>query len=304
MVLSVSVLLFTQCKEDEINNANEKTEMVPVTFELSFNDSKSDFTNILPDGVINWGNDGDIERIYVGLGLTYHYYIYSEHKLMSVGELYELPGVYDEDKNKIIFSGILPGRYITNYEVCTFYYFGNNAIGDNGANVENIYDYYQTEMLMGKKIDFSKQTGDINDLGDFHIAVAKAIAIPYYDENGDFGYKFELESLENNMSIAMLDLEGETTLGGTATQLKSYTIVWDSELEKHVEVFEYEEGGTYDVSGNPGQKSFVALLPTEETVTLECSKGHCEFGGGIKRNQIYVGKVGNTIDDSLPLPWE
>lgn len=303
LALSVFVLLFSQCKKEEIRSVYEDVEMVPVTFELSMNNAKSDFTDLLPDGVINWGNDGSVERIYVGCGITHEYYVYDKQEMRNVGELYELKGTYDEDNNKIMFSGTLPGRYIMIDEVCSFFYFGNNGRAASGTNVENIY-MSSKNILAGKKMDFSKQTGNIDDLGDYHIASIKAIARAVYDGDVFAGYNFELESFENVMSVAMLDLEGETTLGGTATQLKSYSIEWDMVAQAHVERFEFVEGGTYDVTGNVGSKSFIALLPTEETVTLECSKGSCEFGQGIKRNYIYVGKVGSSIDDSLPLPWE
>lgn len=304
MILSASLLLFAQCKKDDLQSVDEEMEMVPVTFELSMNDCKSDFTDLLPDGVINWGNDGDVERIYVGVGITHEYYVYNIQENRNVGELFELQGTYDDDNNKIIFSGEMPARYLAIDEVCSFFYLGNNCKAAAGSNVENIY-MSSKNIMAGKKVDFSKQTGNIEDLGDYHIASLKAIARAVYDENNKFaGFNFELESFENVMSIAMLDLEGETTLRGTATQLKSYTIEWDMVSKSHVEKFEFVEGGTYDVTGNPGEKSFIALLPTEDPVTLECSKGQCVFGQGIKRNQVYVGKVGNSIDDSLPLPWE
>ena len=304
VIVFLTLLLFVQCKKNDYEIEREELEMIPVTFELSFNDNKSDFTNILPDGVINWGNDGGVERIYVGVGITDRYYIYSQGKNMPAGKIFELTGEYDDDNNKIVFSGIMPARYVLIDEVCPFFYFGNNADGRNGTNVEDIYDE-AVDVLIGKKVDFSRQTGNIEDVGDYHIAVINAVAKGAYNDEGKLDhYVFELESFENIMAIAMLDLEGETTLGGTATQLKSYSIKWDSETEQHIEIFEYEEGGTYDVSGNPGEKSFIALLPTEETVTLECTKGHCEFGQGIKRNNIYVGKAGNSIEESLPLQWE
>lgn len=304
MVLSVCVLLFSQCKKEEMRSVCDDVEMVPATFELSMNNAKSDFTGLLPDGVINWGNDGSVERIYVGCGVTHEYYIYDTHENKTVGELYELKGTYDEDNNKILFTGTLPARYIMIDEVCSFFYFGNNGRANSGTNVENIY-MSARNIIAGKKMDFSKQTGNINDLGDYHIASIKAIARGIYDDDGKLAsFNFELESFENVMSIAMLDLEGETVLGGTATQLKSYSIEWDMAAETHIEKFEFVEGGTYDVTENAGSKSFIALLPTEETVTLECSKGRCEFGQGIERNHVYVGKVGNSIDDSLPLTWE
>ena len=47
----------------------------------------------------------------------------------------------------------------------------------------------------------------------------------------------------------------------------------------------------------------IALLPTKESVTLECSKGKYEFTEGIKSNQVYLGGKGESIDDALPLKW-
>ena len=63
------------------------------------------------------------------------------------------------------------------------------------------------------------------------------------------------------------------------------------------------QNGTYDVSGNPGDKSFVALLPTNECATLECGKGSYTFYEGISRNQVYLERNGGSIEESSPLIW-
>lgn len=305
LLMTIATLLFTQCKnKDEISIVDESSDLVKVSFELPVEQNKSDFTSVLPSGNINWGNSNNIEYMYLAVGDRYLYYNHDLQCTVRVGELFEMQAEVNGPTDKLMFTGMIPQNLLYASKRCTLYYFGNNGRGGDGTNVTNIYDEKYQDCLIGKTISFSEQNGRIEDLGNYHIA---SMPINYIyvikdEEQNVLEFQLKVTELKNNMSIAMLDLTDETTLGGSATCMQSYTIKWTGlEFE---EVIEYEPDKTYDVSGNPGDKSFIAFLPTDDDVTLECGKGSYTFEGGIGRNHIYVERLGSTIEESVPLIWE
>ena len=305
LLMIMTLLLMVQCKKQEEKTDVEATsDLVKVSFELPVDHSGSDFTGILPDGNINWGNSSNIEYMYLAVGDRYLYYNHDLQCTIRVGEMFEMQAEVDGSTDKLMFSGMIPQNLLYASKRCTLYYFGNNGRGGEGTNVTDIYDEKYQDCVIGKTISFSKQNGRIEDIGNYHIASmpVEYIYIIRDAERNILEFQLRVTELENNMSVAMLDLTDETTLGGSATCMQSYTIKWTGLVFE--EIIEYVPEGTYDVSGNPGEKSFIALLPTEDDATLECGKGSYTFEGGTGRNQIYVGRSGSTIEESEPLIWE
>lgn len=305
MSMMMIAILFAQCKKkEETVVSSETSDLVKVSFELPINEGKSDFTSVLPDGTINWGNSNNIEYMYLGLNDRYLYYDHDLSYTVRVGAMFEMQAEVNEATNKLTFSGMIPQNLLYSSKKCTLYYFGNNGRGGEGTNVTNIYDEKYPDCVIGKTISFSKQNGNIEELGNYHVA---SIPVTYVytirdEERNVLEFELRVGLLESNMSVAMLDLTDETTLKGSATNLQSYTIKWTGlEFEEFIESV---PDGSYDVSGNPGEKSFIALLPAEDEVSLECNKGSYVFDEGIGRNQFYIGMSGNTIDEAKPLVWE
>lgn len=297
------ILLFAQCKKDDVERTDDLYEKVPVTFELPKDMSKSDFTNLLPDGNINWGNENNIEYIYLAVADRYSYYSHELLMTMIVGELFELTAEVTESTDRLVFSGMIPKNLLWDTKRCTLYYFGNNGNAPEGSNVTNIYDVKYTDCVIGKTVSFAQQTGDVNDLGDYHIAsIPVKIKTIRDEERNILGFDLIVELFNNNMSIAMLDLEGETVLGGSATAIQSYTLKWEGRTFE--ESYDVVEGGTIDVTGNVGEKSLIALLPNNEPVTLECSKGKYTFHEGLPSNTLFIGNMGHDLNETTPLPWE
>lgn len=298
------VTLFVRCKkENEYIMENESSDMVKVTFELPLDGDKSDFFNILPHGDINWGNSNHVEYLYLAVRDRYLYYDSQLNYTVRVGELFEMHAEVDEATDKLIFSGMIPQNLLYPTKPCVLYYFGNNGRGEDGTNVTNIYDHEYPDCVIGKTVSFSKQSGNIEDVGNYHVASVRVSSIKIIrdEDRNILEFRLNANKLQNNMSIAMLDLTDETVLEGSATKMQSYTIKWTGlEFEEFIE---YDSNGTYDVSGNPGDKSFVALLPTNECATLECGKGCYTFYEGISRNQVYLERNGGSIEESSPLIW-
>ena len=140
-------------------------------------------------------------------------------------------------------------------------------------------------------------------MGNYHLAKALVKVKKNVDEKGNpISYDLTIESFKTMTSLALLDLERVTKLEGSAARLKSYTIKWTDDYVFE-ETYEYDTLAYIDVSGNVGKKSLIALLPTKESVTLECRKGKYEFTEGIKSNQVYLGGKGESIEEAEPLKW-
>lgn len=299
------VLFLFSCNKEKMNETSDEERLVPVRFELSLNsNTRSYFGNLLPKGNIQWGNDGNIEHIYLSLPYKCAYYV-SGIGTVTLGELLEMKAEIDEPADKLVFTGEVACYCLQNGRQYYLYYFGNNGHGGEGTNVTNYHSEFEN-VLMGKTISFAKQTGDINELGDYHIAKIKINVTPIRDADGVV-QSFELvaEDLQNINSIAKLDLTGETTLAGTATELQSFTVLWNTKTKEFEEMMERVPKATIDVSDNAGRNSYISLLPNENPpVRLECSKGRYEFIKGIRSNQLYIGSYADDIEDARPLRWE
>ena len=299
------VLFLFSCNKEKMNESADEERLVPVRFELSLNSkTRSYFGDLLPDGNIQWGNDRNVEYIYLSIPYKCAYYV-SGVGTITLGELFEMKAEIDEPSDKIIFTGNVPSNNLQNARQYHLYYFGNDGYGGEGTNVTNYYSEFDN-ILMGKTISFAKQTGDIDKLGNYHLAKIKVKAVPIKDGDGVV-QNFELvaEDLQNINSIAKLDLTGETTLGGTATEIQSFTLLWNTKTKEFDEIMERVPKATIDVSDNAGRNSYISLLPNENPpVRLECSKGCYEFIKGIRSTQLYIGSYADNIEDARPLRWE
>ena len=299
-VMMTSLLFFVQCKKGNVDPSAE--EMVPVRLEVPLDKSRSDFSDLFPFGKISWGNENGMEYVYLTVPYALEFCdvsmgFYTQY----LGIMFEMQAEVNEKMDKLVFEGNVYTYALANKDYCDMYYFGNG--GKVGGNVTTYYKQLTDRNIIGKKMTFSYQTGDVDDLGNYHLAKAYVKVKKNVDDKGaPISYDLEIESFKTITSLALLDLEGETKLEGTAARLKSYTIKW---TENYVfeEIYEYDTTAYINVRGNVGKKSLIALLPTKESVTLECSKGNYEFTEGIRSNQIYLGGKGESLDDALPLKW-
>lgn len=303
LVLMSLLVLFTRCKKNDEEFVDDSNTLVPVRLEIPLNGSRTSFSSLFPNGEIKWGNKNKVECIYLATPRAYSYYSMKEEKLKYLGLLFEMRADVEEYTDKIVFYGQVYKGSMVNLEYCTAYYFGNNGDAPQGSNVTDITTKMVDIHLTGKKISFDKQTGNIDDLGDYHLAKANVKVYKRKTVNNLYLYDLEMESFTTMNSIAMLDLKGETKLEGSAAKVKSYTIEWMVEENVFRETYEYDTLGYIDVSNNVGDRSFISLLPTEDSVSLECGKGRYDFYKGISSNKVYVGKYGNTLDDLMPLEW-
>ena len=295
-----SLLLFVLCIKDNEDYGAE--EMVPVRLEVPLDKSRSDFSDLFPFGKISWGNGVNVEYAYLAVPYALEFCdvsmgYYTQH----LGIMFEMEAKVNEKMDKLVFEGNVYTHALTDKTSCTMYYFGNNGRG--GSNVITYNKKIIDNNIIGKKISFNRQTGSIDELGNYHLAKALVKVKKNVDEKGNpISYDLTIESFKTMTSLALLDLERVTKLEGSAARLKSYTIKWTDDYVFE-ETYEYDTLAYIDVSGNVGKKSLIALLPTKESVTLECRKGKYEFTEGIKSNQVYLGGKGESIEEAEPLKW-
>lgn len=299
-MMMFSLLLFVQCKKDNEDYGAE--EMVPVRLEVPLDKSRSDFSDLFPFGKISWGNGVNVEYAYLAVPYALEFCdvsmgYYTQH----LGIMFEMEAKVNEKMDKLVFEGNVYTHALTDKTSCIMYYFGNNGRG--GSNVITYNKKIIDNNIIGKKISFDSQTGSIDELGNYHLAKALVKVKKNVDEKGNpISYDLTIESFKTMTSLALLDLERVTKLEGSAARLKSYTIKWTDDYVFE-ETYEYDTLAYIDVSGNVGKKSLIALLPTKESVTLECRKGKYEFTEGIKSNQVYLGGKGESIEEAEPLKW-
>lgn len=305
LLVFVSFLLFfASCNKEKMNEGVNEERMVPVRFELSMNSkTRSDFNDLLPNGNIQWGNSKNVEYIYVSIPYKCSYYVQGVGTI-TLGELLEMKAEIDEPTDKLVFTGEVPSNNLQNARQYHLYYFGNNGQGGEGTNITNHHSSHKN-ILIGKTISFARQTGNIDDLGNYHLAKIKVKAVPIKDEDGVV-QSFELvaDDLQNINSIAKLDLTGETELVGTAAEFLSFTLLWNTSTKSFDEIIEKAREAKIDVRDNAGRNSYISLLPSDDNVYLECSKGRYEFVDGIGRNQLYIGSSADDIENAHPLHWE
>lgn len=298
------LLFFSSCNKENMNEDVNEDRMVPVRFELSMNSkTRSDFNDLLPNGNIQWGNSKNVEYIYVSIPYKCSYYVQGVGTI-TLGELLEMKAEIDEPTDKLVFTGEVPSNNLQNARQYHLYYFGNNGQGGEGTNITNYHSSYKN-ILIGKTISFARQTGNIDDLGNYHLAKIKVKAVPIKDGDGVV-QSFELvaDELQNINSIAKLDLTGETELIGTAAEFLSFTLLWNTSTKSFDEIIEKALEAKIDVRDNAGRDSYISLLPNDDDVYLECSKGRYEFVDGIGSNQLYIGSSADDIENARPLHWE
>lgn len=298
LLLMIPLLLFTHCKKKDVivEKDIEKEDEVEISFELSLTDSKTYFGDILGTGAITWWNDYNEEYLY----MTVEYTDVDDNNLpVTRALLKQIRIELYRPTESYHFKGTMPRKYFSDGSRHTLYYFGNNGNGRENSNVENIYDEVTGEVI-GKTVSFDKQDGSINRLGDCHIASQTLISEAFMNSDGVVvNYTLEPQGpLKSRMSIALLDLSGETELSGSATSNSVFEVKWNGKaFEERI----YSNNTGFDVKDNVGNWSYISLLPNDDVVDLECEKGSYIFESGIGEGNLYIGK--NSDGKPRPLVW-
>ena len=272
------VLIFSSCKKDPVET--NEGEKVRVSCTIPLNEgSKSDFTNLMTDGSVNW-SDG-WERVYVAIhGAT--------------PKIIELEGAAYGTPSTLTFEGNITAGLISAGTEYDIWYFGHS---------HRLSDPYY-KLVGDNKIEgnIATQSGNLSDLGLCHIAKGSVMAETVGSE-----VVLNLEgTLQHQIAVAVLDLQDANELKGNAIIGTEYSLEYNSESGEYELNVKEDKYATIDVQSRSGN-SFVVLFPNEEEDTrLKCIKGDktyaTTFYGDIKANKVYF-KTGTDGTSQEPLTW-
>ena len=278
LLLALMVLIFSSCKKDPVETHEGEKERVSCTVSLS-DDGKSDFTNLMENGSVNWSEGR--ECIYVAIpGET--------------PKIIELEGWADGNPSRLEFEGEAAEGLITDGTEYDIWYFGHSQQLD-----EPFYNNNGTT-LTG---NIANQSGRLEDLGYCHIAKTKVTAETI---NGEVVLNLN-GTLQNQIAIALLDLNNVTELYGDAIVGTEYTLAYNESAGKF-ELNVIEDNNVKISVESAAGISYVVLLPNEEKETMIKNKQGDKtysytFHKGIKANKIYY-RTATDGTTAEALAWE
>ena len=278
LLLALMLLAFASCKKDPIETNEGEKVRVSCTVSLS-DDGKSDFTNLMTDASVNWSEGW--ERVYV----TIH---------GATPTIIELKSWADGNPSKLEFEGEAAKDLITDGTEYDIWYFGHSQ------QLDEPFVELTGNTLTGS---MANQSGRLEDLGYCHIAKTKVTAETI---NGEVVLNLN-GTLQNQIAIALLDLNNVTELYGDAIVGTEYTLTYNSDADKFELDVTEDKDAKISVESAAGI-SYVVLLPNEEKeTTIRNRQGDntyaYTFHNGIKANKIYckIASDGTTVE---ALAWE
>lgn len=290
ITLALFTLLFSQCKKENIdNNNNIDTKKVKVRCEIPMgNGDKSDFTDLMTDGSINWSTG--TERIYLAV----------HHEDVSKRQIIELLAEPTVSATTLAFEGEVPEDILVDGVEYEVWYFGNSHnLSDPYININRSNDVISN--ITG---NIATQTGNLEDLGYHHIAKASVLATQETD--GSFSLPLN-GTLENQIAIAYVNLERDNS--AVVNNLKGSAIVGTTFY------FGYDgQKYTLNVSGsnqiairgtttNPSE-SFVVLFPNNKKDVDLIADGRYlyNFNNPIEASGLYYRYISEVEIETLL--WE
>lgn len=243
ILMALLVVVFTQCEKTPVDGGNDN-KTVQVRCTIPINDGgKSDFTNFMEDGRINWKGN---ESIYLAIPNGEN------------SQLVELTGSTDDPEvtqNYLTFTGMVSENMLVENAEYDVWYMGNSK--QNGDVITSITG------------SIAEQTGSLADLGNHHIAKTTVKAV-----NRDNGIELTVKgAFDNQIAIAYLDLRNVDYLGGKAILGTEYEL-------KHVDgkfdlVVTENTNATIEIGDGAGEHSYVVLFPNnKEKVWLKAYKAN------------------------------
>ena len=288
-MLALMMVLFTQCKKDNLDNTDSNTETdvrkVKVRCEIPLGDNKgakSDFTDLMTDGSIKWSTG--TERIYLAV----------HHETNP--QIVELTAETTLSATTLAFEGEVDETILTDGETYNVWYLGNSM------NLETPY-VTKTEtddVITSISGSIATQSGSLEDLGYHHIAKAEVTAT----EEADGSFTLPLHGmLKNQMAIAYMDLTDVTKLSGSAIVGTGYTLAY-SDGEYKFEVSDENKEISIEGENADKSKSFVVLLPNASAnVDIENNNNYrYTFKDGLAASSLYYRYISDV--EVWTLKWE
>ncbi len=247
LLLALMVVLFTQCKKDNIdsNDNDNETRKVKVRCEIPLgNGTRSDFSNLMTDGSIKWSTG--TERIYLA--------VHHDTKAQIV----ELTAETTQTATVLAFEGEVDEEILADGAKYNVWYFGNSQnLGEDSYVTKN----ETNGVIASINGSIADQSGSLEDLGHHHIAKAEITA--KLEADGSFTLPLH-GTLQNQIAIAYMDLTNVTKLSGNAIIGTDYSLEYSGGEYKFVISNENNEINITPASESMSE-SFVVLLPNANT---------------------------------------
>ena len=281
VLMALMALTFTQCKPDNGNEGGDKIRVrcdVPINSK-GINGTRSDFADFTTDGSIMWSVG--TERLYLAVP--------------NNGDPQIIELVADEHTMKaniLAFEGEVDENLLANGEVYEVWYFGNSKT----YGPQTYSETKSGDVIKSISGSISTQSGNLSDLGKYHIAKTTVTA-KYVD--GEIVLPLR-GTLRSEVAIAHLDLDGVNSLQGDAVVGTNYTYSYNAGSGQ----FEFAVTGGTSINVTDGSAtSYVMLLPNATNdVVLESSKGTYTFKNAIEANKFYFKYLEDYV--KAPLEWE
>lgn len=295
LLLSLSLLFMYQCKKENKdivdNNNNNNNKNVRVYCEIPMNSNgKSDFTNIF-DGSVSWSSGS--ESVFLAVPGK-------SPKLIQL----TTEGIEGNPSN-LYFETYVSENDITTGVEYDLWYLGN-SMHREGITPNVTLNNNRTGDITSITGSIAVQSGDLEDVGCFHIAKAKVSAVA----DGEDIILTLNTTMENQMSLAYLDLSGRLseyglTLTGDAITASGYTLspVEDDNGNFNFDFILNENKEIFISNANTTTGQYVVLLPNKNhNVVLDCGYlgGHT-FKKGIDAGKFYYRKVSELQSEPLVL---
>lgn len=289
--IALMVLGFTQCKPTPDGGDGNETRTVKVTCEIPINKSgRSDFTNLLEDGSVNWSNGS--ECVYLAI-----------HG--SNPQLVRLENFAQGNPAVLTFEGEVTAGLINDGEEYDVWYFGHSH-----QSPSNMTYKFENNSIKGS---MGKQSGRLETFGYNHIA--KASVIPTLTNgNGDITLGL-IGTLKNQIAILMLDLENVNELYGDAIIGTEYSLEYNGDSDRfeidvvediHAKIQVERAKGISYVAVFPNAEENTEIRYEEKTSLNDDAKNYkvyeCIIYDEIKASNLYY----HTAPDGttkLALPW-
>ncbi len=281
ILMALVVLGFTQCKPTPEGGDGNVTRTIKVTCEIPINGSRSDFTNLLTNGNVNWSQG--TEYVYLA--------IHGENP-----QIIQLHAHANGTPSVLKFEGEVTEGLIESGVAYDIWYFG-----DSHKTANSYYEIADDATSLSGSI--AEQSGRLEDLGDCHIATTKVVPI-LTEEEGEIKLRLT-GAMDNQIAILLLDLENVDQLYGDAIIGTEYSLVYNDERERYELNIEEDQEAKISVVGeqdvNDG-KSYIVLFPNaKENAEIRYKEDHkvyeCIIYGEIEPNNIYY----NTALDGVTM---
>ena len=277
ILIALMVLCFTQCKPTpEGGDANGSKVKVSCTIPIN-DGGKSDFTNLMEDGRVNWSTG--TERVYLAIPNE------------TSPQIVELTAFTTLQASELAFEGEVEEGLLEEGKEYEVWYLGNSK----NLDVPYVTETKDGDLITKVSGSISEQSGELEDLGLYHIAKVSVTAV---EEEGEIVLPLR-GVLKSQIAIAYLDLEGVDELSGSAVKGTEYSIQYNGSTNKYDFVVTENPSSTISVTSGTAT-SFIVLLPNESNnVILKSSKGGYEFKKGVEGNKFYYRYISNVEKGTL-----